>query len=259
MAEAPSSAATPAGASEFPGEWYELASADHFWLQWRLRAALRQIDAVGLPRGAPLRALDVGGGMGVLRAQLEEHTAWVIDITDLHPRAVSGARRGRGRNLRYDVTEHRPDMLGAYDVVVLFDVLEHVDGPVPFLESLFRHLKDGGHLLVNVPALRALFSGYDVAAGHLRRYDRRSLAAEARPAGFAVRDVRFWGLSLVPLLLLRKLLLAGRSGPEVIRAGFRPPRPWVNAALRALMRAETAVMSRPPLGTSVLLAARKPG
>jgi SAM-dependent methyltransferase len=259
MAETPLSAGPPAGASEFPGEWYELASSDHFWLQWRLRAALRQIDTVGLPRGERLLVLDVGGGMGVLREQLEAETAWTIDITDLHPSAVSGARRGRGRNLRYDVTEHRADMVGAYDVVVLFDVLEHVDGPLRFLESLGRHLKDGGHLLVNVPALRTLFSGYDVAAGHLRRYDRSSLAEEVRPAGFAVEDVRYWGLSLVPLLLLRKLLLAGRSGPDVIRAGFRPPSAWINRALLALMRAETALVSRPLLGTSVLLAARKNG
>lgn len=247
-----------AGRPAFPDEWYALASADHFWLQWRLRAALLQIDAVGLPRGQPLRALDVGGGMGVLREQLEQATDWIIDLTDLHPSAVEGARRGRGRNLRYDVTEQRPDMLGGYDVVVLYDVLEHVDDPVRFLESLARHLKGGGHLLVNVPALPSLFSGYDVAAGHLRRYRRSSLRAEARPAGFEVRDVRYWGMTLVPLLLLRKLLLAGRSGPEAIRAGFRPPRPWVNAALLALMRAETAVVRRPPLGTSVLLAARKP-
>jgi SAM-dependent methyltransferase len=262
MAEAPRAAesgpATAAEAEAFPGEWYALASADHFWLRWRLQAALRQIDAVGLPRDRPLRALDVGGGMGVLRAQLEGRTAWTIDITDLHPSAVSGARRGRGRNLRYDVREHRPDMLGAYDVVVLFDVLEHVEAPVGFLESLARHLKEGGRLLVNVPALRALFSGYDVAAGHLRRYDRSSLSAEARAAGFVVEDVRYWGLTLVPLLLLRKVVLAGRTGEGVIRSGFRPPGAWLNAALVALMRAETALTTRPPLGTSVLLAARKP-
>jgi SAM-dependent methyltransferase len=245
--------------TDFPDEWYALASAEHFWLQWRLRAALRQIRAVGLDLRAPLRVLDVGGGTGVLREQLESRTDWQIDITDLHPTAFAQARRGRGRNLRYDVTEHRPNMLGVYDVVLLFDVLEHVDRPVRFLESLARHLKRGGHLLVNVPALRVLCSGYDVAAGHLRRYERASLAAEVQPAGFEVLDTRYWGLSLVPLLLLRKLVLGRRSGPEVIRAGFRPPGAWVNAVLLALMRAEIAVVSRPFLGTSVLLAARKPG
>ena len=259
MREAPAASTAPCvGATDFPDEWYALASADHFWLQWRVRAALRQIETVGLSRRDPLRVLDVGGGVGVLREQLEAETAWIIDITDLHPSAVAGARGGRGRNLRYDVTEHRPGMLGVYDVVLLFDVLEHVPRPVPFLESLRRHLKRGGCLLVNVPALRVLTSGYDVAAGHLRRYGRASLAAEVRPAGFEVIDARYWGMSLVPLLLLRKLVLGGRSGPEVIRAGFRPPGAWVNAFLRALMHAETALLSRPLLGTSVLLAARTP-
>jgi SAM-dependent methyltransferase len=243
--------------TDFPDEWYALASPEHFWLRWRVRAALRQIDAVGLPRGTPLRVLDVGGGTGVLRQQLEAETSWVIDITDLHPGATARALRGRGRNLAYDITQERPDMLGAYDVVLLFDVLEHVHGPAGFLASLARHLGPGGHLLLNVPAVRALFSGYDVAAGHLRRYQRPSLRREVQHAGFEVRDMRYWGLSLVPLLLLRKALLGRRTGPGVIRSGFQPPRPWVNALLLGLMRAETSVLSGPPLGTSLLLAARK--
>jgi SAM-dependent methyltransferase len=248
----------PPQVTDFPDEWYTLASPQHFWLQWRLRAALRQIDALGLPRREPLRVLDVGGGTGVLRAQLEGETAWIIDVTDLHPSAVSHALRGRGRNLRYDVADERTDMLGAYDVVMLFDVLEHVHGPVAFLTSLARHLRGRGHLLLNVPAVRGLFSGYDVAAGHLRRYERPSLGAEVRGAGLEVLDLRYWGLSLVPLLLLRKALLGGRSGPGVIRSGFQPPRPWINALLLALMRLETAVLTGPPVGTSLLLAARKP-
>jgi SAM-dependent methyltransferase len=262
MPEAPRARAAAAGheassVTDFPDEWYALASAGHFWLQWRCRAALRQAAAVGLNAQAPLRVLDVGGGTGVLREQLEARTAWEIDITDLHPSAVSQARRGRGRNLQYDVHEERADMVGAYDVVLLFDVLEHVEGPVSFLAALFRHLRAGGHLLVNVPALPVLFSGYDVAAGHLRRYDPATLRADVESGGFDVRDVRYWGLSLVPLLFARKALLRGRAGPEVIREGFQPPRPWVNRGLISLMRAETALFARPPLGTSLLAAARK--
>jgi SAM-dependent methyltransferase len=243
--------------TDFPDEWYSLASADHFWLQWRVRAARGQIAAVGLPERAPLRVLDVGGGTGVLRQQLEALTDWQIDITDLHPAAVAHARPGRGRSLRYDIREERADMVGAYEVGLLFDVLEHVERPVAFLASLGRHLRPGGHLLINVPAVPALFSGYDVAAGHLRRYDPPALRSDLESAGFEVRDVRYWGLVLVPLLLARKALLRGRAGPEVIREGFQPPRPWVNRALISLMGAETALCARPWLGTSLLAAARK--
>jgi SAM-dependent methyltransferase len=262
MAEAEPARAAPPGAetgtvTDFPDEWYSLASADHFWLRWRLEAARAQMRAVDLAEAQALRGLDVGGGTGVLRQQLESFTAWQIDITDLHPAAVSQARHGRGRSLRYDIREERADMVGAYDVGLLFDVLEHVERPVSFLAALGRHLRPGGHLLVNVPAVPALFSGYDVAAGHLRRYDPATLRADIEGAGFEVRDVRYWGLVLVPLLLARKALLRGRSGPEVIREGFQPPRPWVNRALIALMRAETALFARPPLGTSLLAVARK--
>ena len=148
-------------------------------------------------------------------------------------------------------------MVGAYDAVLFFDVLEHIDGPVSFLAVLRRHLRPGGHLLVNVPAMRSLFSGYDVAAGHLRRYDAASLRAEIEQAGLDVRDVRYWGLTLVPLLLLRKALLRGRSGPEVIREGFQPPAAWAHRVLLGLMHAETALVARPVVGTSLLAAARR--
>ena len=249
--------ACPHSITDCPDVWYEMASADHFWLRWRVAAAQRQIDAVGLPRHGSLRVLDVGGGTGVLREQLEARAAWQIDITDLHPTALSHARAGRGRNLHYDVREERADMLAAYDVVLLFDVLEHVEGPVSFVAALGRHLRPGGHLFVNVPAVRALFSGYDVAAGHLRRYEPASLRAEIEGGGLEVRDVRYWGLSLVPLLLLRKALLRGRAGPEVIREGFQPPGAVIHRVLLGMMRAETAVLARPALGTSLLAAARR--
>jgi SAM-dependent methyltransferase len=265
MSEAPQPRASapepaePHSITDFPDEWYEMASADHFWLRWRVAAALLQVDAVGLPRAQPLRVLDVGGGTGVLREQLEAVTEWTIDITDLHPAAVARARRGRGGNLCYDISEERTDVHGSYDAALLFDVLEHVDRPVAFLSSLARHLVPGGRLLVNVPAMQALFSGYDVAAGHLRRYDRGSLGAELEQAGFSVDDARYWGLSLVPLLLARKVMLGTRSGPDVIRAGFCPPHRWINGLLLGAMRAETALLRRPPLGTSLLAAARRRG
>src|SRR6185295_12158294 len=106
----------------------------------------------------------------------------------------------------------------------------------------------GGHLLINVPALQGLFSAYDIAAGHVRRYDRRSLAAEFAGHDFRVLDVRYWGLSLVPLLFLRKLVLRGsRPAEETIRSGFRPPGRLTNAVLQSLMHVETALVARSPV------------
>jgi SAM-dependent methyltransferase len=181
----------------FPAEWYGLSGPGHFWFEWRLAAALAQVRDVGLSTAAPLRALEVGAGTGVLRDQLEAHTSWVVDIADLCFEALCQAAAGRGRHLYYDVAEERPALLGAYDLVVLFDVLAHVADAGVFVSAVVRHLRPGGHLLVNVPALPCLFGDYDRAAGHLRRYDRDTLRSEFGAGDVEILDVRFWGLSLV--------------------------------------------------------------
>ena len=107
---------------------------------------------------------------------------------------------------------------------------------------------------MNVPALPFLFGEYDRAAGHLRRYSPRTLRRELSGAGVEIRDVRFWGLSLVPLLAARRALV--RRG-SVIRAGFRPPGTIAHGLLKAMMRCETMALARPPVGSSLLLCARR--
>jgi SAM-dependent methyltransferase len=244
---------------EFPDEWYGLSSESHFWFEWRLRSALRSVSKIGLPRQAALRALDVGGGTGVLRGQMEAATGWTIDLTDLNFPALAAAARGRGRTLYYDVREQRPGFREAYDVVLLFDVLEHLDDRRPFLEAVLAHLRPGGFLLLNVPALRALYGTYDRAAGHFLRYERRSLLAEFVGTGLEVLDLSYWGFTMVPLLALRKVIQRGQAPSEsVIRTGFKPPGAFSQAVLKGLMRVEGA-FPNPPVGSSLFLAGVKRG
>jgi 2-polyprenyl-3-methyl-5-hydroxy-6-metoxy-1,4-benzoquinol methylase len=240
----------------FPGDWYDLNSADHFWFQWRMQAALQQWRACGLPLDRPLRVLDVGGGRGVVRDQVEAATAWTVDLVELNLAALASAGPGRGRHLYYDVRDQAAELLGRYDVAILFDVIEHLEEPLPLLQAVGRHLRPDGHLLVNVPALQALFSAFDVASGHFRRYHRASLRAELAGEGWQLVDQRFWGLTLVPLLALRKALLRSPTA-ETIRRGFGPPSRLAHASLRALMKAETALLAQPPVGASLLMVARR--
>jgi SAM-dependent methyltransferase len=241
----------------FPEDWYDLGDASHFWFRWRQHALARLLADVRAPIAEPLDALDVGCGAGVLAAQLEGATSWTVDGVDLNLPALERCGPRRGQTLYYDVTEERAELLGRYGVALVFDVLEHLEEPRTFVASVLRHLRPGGLLLVNVPALPFLTSHYDLAAGHLRRYTRRSLEAELAVHGLERRALRYWGLSLVPLLLARKAAVAG-GGPETLRRGFRPPFPFVNAALSRMARVETALLPSPGLGTSVLYAGVKP-
>ena len=107
-------------------------------------------------------------------------------------------------------------------------------------------------------ALQSLFSLYDIAAGHLRRYRRETLAGELDGLGVDVLEMRYWGFTMLPVLMLRKLrFLVSPGTGEVLRQGFVPPGDLAHGVLRMMMRAETSVLPRPPLGTSLLLVARK--
>ncbi len=106
-----------------------------------------------------------------------------------------------------DISEKRPEFRELYDVIILFDVVEHIEPTRPFLQAALFHLKPGGVVLVNVPALQGLFSVYDTVAGHYRRYTLDTLAAEFASFDVSVVDRVYWGFSMVPLLWLRKQVL----------------------------------------------------
>jgi SAM-dependent methyltransferase len=244
-------------ATDFPTEWYDLNAESHFWFRWRGEALAQLLSALKVDVSAPARALDIGCGTGTLRDQLEAATALTIDGVDLSRDALSRARQGRGRLFVYDIFEQRPEFIGVYDYVFLFDVLEHIDSTGPFVDCVLRHLRPGGVLIVNVPAVRWLMSEYDTAAGHFRRYTPRTLRDEFSGRPVHIEAVRYWGGALVPLLIARKIMVRGRADiGGIIRAGFRPPHPFLNRALAAMARVETTLMPRPPLGTSLLAAVR---
>jgi SAM-dependent methyltransferase len=239
----------------FSPEWYETSSAGHFWFEWRFRAACRQMADVGLSMVERMRALDVGCGNGILRDQIEAATAWTVDCAELNREALAQCAPGRGRLLVYDVLEERAEMRGRYDVVLLFDVIEHVEDAQRFMGAAFAHLKIGGTLLVNVPALQSFYSEYDRALGHFRRYDRPSLSSLLSGLPHEIRDMRYWGFSMLPLLAMRRWLGRGENDREIVKRGMVPPLHVTNQGLKVVARAETALGGRPFVGTSLLLAA----
>ena len=244
----------------FIESWYDLTDASHFWFNWRMVAALRQLNDLGVPLKSELRALEVGCGTGVLREQFEAASNWVVDATDLDHAALSKARPSRGRTMYYDIFEEVEELKEAYDVLILFDVLEHIQNTKPFIRSLLKHLKPGGLLLINVPAMQPLYSDYDKVAGHMKRYSKRSLREEFIDFNLKIEEMRYWGFTMLPILFVRKLLLMilkNQSTDQIIQRGFRPPNAFTNSAFKRIMRAETAILPKPLVGSSLLMVGRK--
>ncbi len=246
-----------ASADDFPEDWYELADDTHFWMRWRLAVLAALLKEHGLG-GGKRRALDIGCGAGTVQRQIEGITDWTVDGTDLNRIALARNAGGRGAVMDYNIFDRRADLLGSYDAAVLFDVLEHIDDDRAFLGASLDHLRPGGLVLVNVPALQAVYSRYDEVAGHVRRYGRAEVERLLAGAGLQLIDCRFWGMSMVPIAFIRKAMLRNVPVAEVIRRGFHPPSRLADMVLSAAMRVETALLVHPPIGTSIMALAAKP-
>jgi len=242
----------------FPDEWYEMATADHFWVQSRYQFFFRQLKRIQIPLNKPFKGLEIGHGNGIVSRQIESSTAWCIDGIDINEKALQRNHAGRGKTFFYNIHDRDPELKACYDIAILFDVLEHIKDTTSFLVSTLYHLKQGGWLFINVPALPLLWSHYDEVQNHCRRYNSSMLKREFEKVALQPIDMGYWGCTMIPLLLLRKWLIPKRGTTcFVMKYGFSPPNPLWNNILRNIMRVEAAIIKKPLAGTSLLAAAIK--
>ncbi|HYG93449.1 MAG TPA: methyltransferase domain-containing protein [Nocardioides sp.] len=217
----------------------------HWWYAER-RALVRRTVAGWVPG----RAVDVGcagGGNAVVLRDL----GWQVTGLEHNPEGVRIAAsrglpvvRGDGRRLPF------PD--GRLDLVLSTDVWEHIDDDEAVARETARVLRPGGRALVAVPCSMELWSGHDVALGHVRRYEREQLLDLVTRAGLEVVDVWSWNV------LLRPVVKARRRGREHAESEMEAVHPVLNAGLRAAVALERVLpLGRLP-GVSLVVSARKP-
>jgi SAM-dependent methyltransferase len=136
------------------------------------------------------RVLDAGAGIGTFTALAAAAGAEVTAL-EPNPAFVSHLRE---RFPEVTVVEAPAEALwpglGEFDSILCLNVLEHVRDDAAALRGFCEALRPGGALLLLVPAHPRLYGGYDRAAGHERRYDRRTLRARVEAAGFDVETLR---------------------------------------------------------------------
>lgn len=145
--------------------------------------------------------LDVGAGSGIFSRQLLD--AGVCDrAVCVDPGyAEERSELHNGRVIAF--TRAVEDV--AQRLVLVMDVIEHVDDDVGLLRSYAERMPRGGRVLVTVPAFQCLWSGHDVFLEHRRRYTRAGLQAVVRAAGLQVERTRYFFGLLFPVVAAMRL------------------------------------------------------
>lgn len=216
--------------------WFEIATLDHFWIRRRFEV-LRQLAGELMSSAGEMA--EIGCGHGLLQREIEDAYGREVTGFDLNEYALRQNISRQSRIYCYDIFAKDGRFRSRYDVIFLFDVLEHITEENAFLEAVRFHLKTGGKLLVNVPAGQWAYSEYDRMVGHVRRYSIDKLRAVAGRSGLGVQTWSYWGLPLVPVLAVRKLWLLMKSGEkQIIAAGMDTRTSGVNGMLWWMARCE---------------------
>lgn len=213
----------------------------HWWYRER-----RHLLAKALVGMTPGDALDIGAAGGGNTRVLRD-LGWRPVALEY---GADGAAVAHERGLdvvRGDATR-LPVADGSLDLVVAFDVLEHLPDDAAAVAEVRRVLRPGGTWLVAVPADPRLWSAHDEAVDHVRRYTRETLADVLTGGGFEITSMDSWNVLLRPVVALRRRSSSGSDLDDL--------HPVVNAGLRAVITAERYLPVKQLPGVSLLVCAR---
>jgi SAM-dependent methyltransferase len=236
-----------------PEAYVEMAATEaaHWWFRGRRQILDGVIGAMGLPGSA--RILEAGSGTGGNLAMLARHGEVSAFEMDPHARKLA-ADKATGRfTLRAGSCPHDIPFPGEqFDLVCMFDVLEHIDEDVKTLAALRDHLAPGGRMLITVPAYQWLWSAHDTFLHHKRRYTARSLRQTFADSDLAVDRITYFNTLLLPLAAVARL--KDRIAPGERSTGAGMPAAPVNSMLRGIFSSERRLLSRfnLPAGVSLM-------
>jgi 2-polyprenyl-3-methyl-5-hydroxy-6-metoxy-1,4-benzoquinol methylase len=234
-------------------KFYEVETS-HWWFSTR-----QKIIGDMIKRKAALRPsskiLDVGCGTGAILAMLStQYEAWG---TDTSPIAIEYCRKRGIANAFCCTLETFPHPEMRFDLITMFDVIEHIDDDIGVLRQARQLLKAGGKILVTVPAYEFLWSIHDDLNHHKRRFVRSQLRKVLEASGFNVELISYYNTILFPSAVVQRI--TKKFIMPATDTTLNIPALWLNSLLGKIFSFERILLKRfsLPFGLSLIAVARK--
>ncbi len=236
---------------------YASVEDQHWWFVGRRLILDQVIRKLNLSHNSKI--LEAGCGTGGNLRMLARHGK--LSAMELDEIACNLANQRQIVQVQLGSLPDNIPFTDQYDLILMLDILEHLDDDLAALLALHSRLKPGGWLLVTVPAYQFLWSGHDDINHHKRRYVLKGLKQVVSQAGYAVHYSSYFNTFLFPIVAgvrsLKKLLRIDTSSGDSNDL-LLPPKP-INRFLSLLFASERYLMDRfsLPFGVSVLVLAQK--
>jgi SAM-dependent methyltransferase len=216
----------------------------HWWFRARRRIVLELVKGLVAPSRDAL-ALEVGCGTGGNLVEFAKH--YRVAGCDTSAEAIGYARR-KLPGVELAVGSAPADVrewTRSAKVVLLLDVLEHVEDDRALLRDLLGGMSKGAFLVITVPAQRKLWSPHDEAFGHLRRYELPEFRELIAGQGGACRLTSYFCSRLYPLIRASRWATRSR-GRALGREGtdFWMPGPVLNGWLNRIFAGELGPLEK---------------
>ena len=229
----------------------------HWWWRARERVILQALRA-HRPAAGWRAVLDVGCGDGLFFDELSRLEGVTL-VEGVEPAGAlvspDGPHRARIHVVPFD-ERFQPGR--RYSLVLMLDVLEHLEDPAAALRHALELLEPDGVFLATVPAFMSLWTRHDELNHHYTRYDRRSFRALAASAGLRIADCRYFfrwtAVAKLATRLVESLAAGAPASPSI-------PPAAINRGLYGLSRMEERLLGALPVpfGSSLLVVGGRRG
>ena len=233
------------------GKYHEMADIEnrHWWFRGRRYLFRSVLEDMQLPPDAHILELGcgTGGNLSMLQSFGEVFAVEMNEFSREH------ARMSTGVDVQYGKL---PDMIPyegkRFDLICMFDVLEHIKNDAEALAVLRSRLSPGGRMLLTVPATKWMFGQHDKMFHHFRRYTSRELSDKISGAGWELLALSYFNTLLFPLAVFARLLDIVSFGDN--STGMKVPPTAINQLFYRVFRKEKTLLKKSlfPFGLSLM-------
>lgn len=236
-----------------PNAYLEMAETEsrHWWFSGR-RSIISCVIA-SMQLGAEAKILEIGSGTGGNLEMLSTFGTVSALEMDKTARSIAMEKTGGRFNIYSgSCPSDIPFTDEKFDLICLFDVLEHINEDVETLVAIKGLLSDSGKVIITVPAYRWLWGPHDEFLHHVRRYTRAELREKTIASGFSYMKLTYFNTLLFPLaaaMRLKDKLLSNKSA-----SGTNIPFAPLNRILASIFSLERFLIGNLnfPFGVSLL-------